>query len=190
MAASRRVLSNLNGDWAADVMFVAEAPGRLGAELTGIPLFGDRTGIRFSHLLAEMRWERSEIFTTNAVLCNPRTAEGRNDVPSRTEIANCGRLLERTINVVNPIVVIALGRVALEALGRIAGHGCTVREHCGTLTPWGGRYLGVLYHPGPRTQVHRKWEEQLKDARRLAASARELRERWQRVEDAGHSGTR
>src|SRR3954470_15153886 len=46
MGCSRRVLSDLNGDWGSHILFVAEAPGRLGAEKTGIPLFGDRTGDR------------------------------------------------------------------------------------------------------------------------------------------------
>src|SRR3954468_9031221 len=54
MSCSRRVLSELNGDWSARVVFIAEAPGRLGAEKTGIPLFGDRTGDRFEELLSAM----------------------------------------------------------------------------------------------------------------------------------------
>ena len=71
MTCSRRVLSDLNGDWDAPVLFVAEAPGRLGAEKTGIPLFGDRTGDRFELLLCEMGLARNEVFITNVVRCRP-----------------------------------------------------------------------------------------------------------------------
>ena len=76
MAESRRVLSDLNGNWGAKALFVAEAPGRLGAQLTGIPLSQDRTGMRFEGLLKAMKWNRSSVFITNAVLCNPRDGGG------------------------------------------------------------------------------------------------------------------
>jgi uracil-DNA glycosylase family 4 len=167
MACSRRVLSDLNGDWKADVVFVAEAPGRLGAEKTGIPLFGDRTGDRFDQLLHEMRLERNEIFVTNAILCNPRDEDGNNDSPKSYEVRNCSRLLERTIEVVNPKVVVALGRIALEALRLLRRHDATLRRDVAKIRSWGTRRLIVLYHPGPRTVVHRPWRAQLNDARRV-----------------------
>lgn len=152
-------------------MFVAEAPGRLGAEVTGVPLFGDRTGDRFEELLKTMDWSRSQIFITNAILCNPRNSDGNNDVPSTVEVKNCSTLLERTISIVNPTLVIALGRVALNALRPIHPHFLELKQHAGKVSKWGERYLAVLYHPGPRTQVHRKWEQQLRDGRAVASFA-------------------
>jgi len=176
MCSSKRVLSERNGDWAAQVMFVAEAPGRLGAEVTGVPLFGDRTGDRFEDLLKAMNWSRSRIFITNAILCNPRNEDGNNDVPTAREVKNCSAFLQRTISVVNPKLVIALGRVALNALHSIYPHSLELKPFAGKVSPWGGRFLGVLYHPGPRTQIHRKWEQQIQDARAVAAfAARELK---------------
>ena len=169
---SRKVLSDLNGDWSSQILFVAEAPGRLGAEVTGIPLFGDRTGDRFEEILKQMRLRRSEVFITNAVLCNARDEAGNNDTPSQSEIKNCSSFLRRTVEFVNPRVVIALGRVALQALNRINEHGLTLRDSVGHLHNWNGRRLGVLYHPGPRTAVHRSWELQLEDADKVARAAR------------------
>jgi uracil-DNA glycosylase family 4 len=167
MTCSRRVLSDLNGDWSADFIFVAEAPGRLGAQKTGIPLFGDRTGDRFDHLLCEMGLGRHEIFITNAVLCNPRNEQGNNDAPKRFEINNCSQLLKRTIEIVNPKVVIALGRIALEALKLIHVHDATLKDDVATMRSWGNRRLIVLYHPGSRTVVHRSWQNQVNDARKV-----------------------
>ncbi|MGH9433394.1 MAG: uracil-DNA glycosylase family protein, partial [Terriglobia bacterium] len=89
MKCSRKVLSDRNGDWSAEILFVAEAPGRLGAEVTGVPLFGDRTGDRFEEILKRMKLRRSDVFITNAVLCNPRDDDGNNDTPKRLEIDNC-----------------------------------------------------------------------------------------------------
>lgn len=174
MKSSRKVLSERNGDWKADVMFVAEAPGRLGAEVTGVPLFGDRTGDRFEELLSAMNWSRSRVFITNAVLCNPRNEQGNNDLPSTREIVQCSCFLSRTLAAVNPRLVIALGRVALGALALIQPHEITLRGSAGQMMPWGERYLGVLYHPGPRTQVHKKWPDQVRDAKEIARLAKDV----------------
>ena len=174
MANSRRVLTDLNGTWDARVVFVAEAPGRLGAEVTGVPLFGDRTGDRFEELLRHMGWSRSDIFITNAVLCNPRDENGNNDTPKRIEIVNCATLLKKTIDVVNPELVVALGRSALESLKLIEAHGFDLRTSTGTLRSWYGRKLAVLYHPGPRTAVHRSWQQQIEDAVSLSKMAAKL----------------
>ncbi|MGI9102830.1 MAG: uracil-DNA glycosylase family protein [Terriglobales bacterium] len=172
MEASRRVLSDLNGPWDAEIVVVAEAPGRLGAEVTGIPLYGDRTGDRFEAILTSMNWPRSEIFITNAILCNPRDDRGNNSTPSRREIRNCSSHLRRTIEQINPLLVVAMGRIALEALSLIENHGCDLRGHAGRIIPWFGRKLGILYHSGPRTVVHRSWSNQLSDAAALSNSAR------------------
>jgi uracil-DNA glycosylase family 4 len=156
-------------------MFVAEAPGRLGAEVTGVPLFGDRTGDRFDELLKVMGWSRSAIFVTNAVLCNPRDSNGNNDRPTTKEIRNCSKLLERTIDVVNPQLVVALGRVALEALDAITSHNRDLRSSVGEVVAWHHRHLGVLYHPGPRTVIHRPWVDQVKDAKKIAGCVKKLK---------------
>lgn len=175
MTCSRRVLTERNGNWNAEVMFVAEAPGRLGAEVTGVPLHGDRTGDRFEQLLKAMGWSRSATFITNAVLCNPRDDKGNNDRPTPSEIRNCSKLLGRTLDVVNPRLVVALGRVALEALGGVASHGRDLKRSAGEIVPWNRRYLGVLYHPGPRTVIHRRWVDQINDAKKIASIAQELK---------------
>ena len=70
-----KVLSQGNGSLNAKILFVAEAPGRLGADRTGIPLYGDRTGDNFEALLGNVGWHRQDIFITNALLCNPRDGD-------------------------------------------------------------------------------------------------------------------
>ena len=155
-------------------MFVAEAPGRLGAERTGIPLFGDRTGDRFEELLGAMRWNRRDVFITNAVLCNPRDMKGNNGSPTTIEVSNCSLFLGRTIQLVNPLLVVSLGRVALSALTLVSKHDLKLRTSAGKVVHWYDRTLGVLYHPGPRTAVHRPWQKQLEDAKILARAASEF----------------
>src|SRR5947207_3513945 len=110
------VLSELNGPLNARVMFIGEAPGRKGADRTRIPFSGDQSGKNFDRFLASINLKRSQIFITSAALCNPRKAKGANRRPSATEIRNCSGFLRRTIDLINPRIIVTLGGVALEAL--------------------------------------------------------------------------
>ena len=58
MEGRRRLLSAANGALRPRVLFVAEAPGRLGGERTAIPLAGDQSGRNFDRLLAAAGRER------------------------------------------------------------------------------------------------------------------------------------
>jgi uracil-DNA glycosylase family 4 len=158
-----KVLSEANGSIDSKVLFVAEAPGRLGADRTGIPLHGDKTGNNFENLLGNIGWQRSQVFITNALLCNPREDNGTNGTPTREEIANCSAYLEMTINLVRPDVIVSLGATALEALDLISPHGLRLNEGVATLVPWFGAKLFPLYHPGPRAMVHRSLARQRSD---------------------------
>ena len=168
MEGRRRLLSGANGSLDARVLFVAEAPGRFGGERTGVPLQSDQTGRNFIHLLATAGIARESVFVTNAVLCNPRDAQGRNAPPSATEIARCQPFLQRTIDIVAAPLVVALGRVALVALARLEAHDLELRRDVGRAIAWRGRILLPLYHPGPRAQIHRPLAKQEGDFAALA----------------------
>ena len=175
MEGRRRVLTPLNGDPAAPCLVVAEAPGRLGAERTGIPLLADQTGRTFRRLCAEAGVPTGQLFITNAVVCNPQDAAGHNRRPAREELASCLPHLAATIAVIQPALVVSLGRVALDALGRICPHSCTLSASVGQATSWNGRLLLPLYHPGPQAMLHRPYAAQLDDYRRLAVLLHDLR---------------
>src|SRR3954465_5669732 len=97
MEGRRRVLGPANGRLDARVLFVAEAPGRLGGDRTGVPLTSDQTGRNFAGLLAGARPRRGEVFVTNAVLCNPRCPRGLNRPPAPAELVNCRPHLAATL---------------------------------------------------------------------------------------------
>jgi uracil-DNA glycosylase family 4 len=174
MEGRRRVLNAGNGPINALILFVAEAPGRLGGDRTGVPLTSDHSGRNFSRLLAGAGIAREEVFVTNAALCNPRDVHGRNATPTATEIANCRPLLEETLAVIHAPLIVALGRVALAALDRIEPHGLTLRSDAGRVVPWHGCMLAPLYHPGPRAQLHRGFAQQQEDYRAIATAVRAL----------------
>ncbi|MBM4418189.1 MAG: uracil-DNA glycosylase [Chloroflexi bacterium] len=170
MEGRRRALGCANGPLVADAIFVAEAPGRLGADRTGIPLSGDRAGANFGELLLHAGIERSRVFVTNAVLCNPRDDRGRNRAPGATERARCLNHLRRTLTIVRAPVIVSLGTHALTALGHIEPHGARLANHVGREIPWRGITLVPLYHPGSRARVYRTWPDQREDFRRLATT--------------------
>lgn len=163
MADCRAVLSRVNGHPTAPVLVVAEAPGRLGAARTGIPLSGDQSGRNFEQLLAVAGLDREDLFITNAVLCNPRDARGRNAAPTMREIRNCSPFLRRTIELVDPTLVIALGVVALKALALIEPHEIELRRDVAKPARWGERILLGMYHPSPRAHLHRSFSGQCDD---------------------------
>ena len=167
MAALPAVLSSQNGSIYSDLIFVAEAPGRLGAGRTGVPFRGDRSGDNFELLLDHVGLKRKDIFITNAVLCNPLKS-GNNRRPTTKEIENCSSFLQDLIDLIVPKVISTLGGVGLEAINRIFG----TRYKLGDVV---ARPLSVcefilfpLYHPSPRVvYTRRTLDEQKRDFRKL-----------------------
>ena len=169
MAGRTRVLGPGNGPLDARLLFVAEAPGRLGGDRTAVPLHGDRSGATFAHLLAAAGLDRASVFVTNAVLCNPRDARGRNARPSPGELGNCAEHLAAQIGLLVPPWVVALGSTALRALALVTPHGLRLPADLGRPAPWHGRQLVALYHPGPRALIRRPLAAQVADYQRLAS---------------------
>jgi uracil-DNA glycosylase family 4 len=170
------VLGPANGPPDARVMFVGEAPGRLGAARTGVPFTSDQSGRRFQELLALAGLRREEVFVTNAVLCHP-DGGGRNRRPSPAEVRACSRWLSAQLDLVQPQLVVTLGEVALRALGLLSPHPYLLRRHVGQALPWAGRRLLPLYHPSPRTANRRPPAQQAEDFRRLGEFVKEFTRR-------------
>ena len=164
MCGRSAVLSELNGSPDARVMFIGEAPGRKGADRTRIPFSGDQSGANFDRYLNSINLKREQIFITSAALCNPRAESGANRRPSQRELANCSTLLRRTIELIDPRVIVTLGSVALEALKRIQYHELSLKESAATIHSWNDRVLVPIYHPSPQVLAsHRREAEQLRD---------------------------
>lgn len=170
--AHTHALGDANGPLGARVVFVAEAVGRRGGAVTGVPLTRDESGQRFGGFLALAGIRREDVFVTNAVLCNPVDARGRNRTPSAAEVARCRPFLARTLALARAPVVVALGRVALESLRAIAPHDADLRQP-GVPVRWGDRSLVAMYHPGRQSTLHRPHALQADDWRRLGEMLRE-----------------
>jgi len=169
MCRKTAVLSKLNGNVNAQILVIGEAPGRKGADRTRIPFSGDQSGKNFDRYLSSINVTRDQIFITSAALCNPQTASGANRRPTQRELSNCSEFLSRTIELVNPRLVVTLGSVALDAVRRINHHQLTLKEHVGKAHEWAGRVLLPIYHPSPQVLAsHRREGDQLRDYKAVA----------------------
>jgi DNA polymerase len=173
MCGRSAVLSARNGSPEARVMFIGEAPGRKGADRTRVPFSGDQSGANLDRFLDSIKLTREEIFITSAALCNPRSESGANRRPAQKELKNCSSFLRRTIEVVNPRVIVTLGSVALEALKRIQYHEFNLKESAAQIQSWNNRVLVPIYHPSPQVLAsHRREAEQLQDYQVVAKAVR------------------
>ncbi len=163
MSDSARILSRSVGNLRAKIIFIGEAPGRLGADSSGIPFHGDKSGHNFEELLSFAGIDRNSIYVTNAVLCNPRDSKGNNSTPNNTEIKNCTSFLKRQIELINPRIVVTLGSKALQALSYIEEHNLTLKKSTRTTNNWFNRILIPCYHPGQRAMIHRSMANQRSD---------------------------
>ncbi len=127
------------GDRDADWLFVGEAPGAEEDE-KGEPFVG-QAGQLLDNMLRAIRLERGKnVYIANVVKCRP--PENRN--PSDVEIRACTQFLDQQIDLINPKVIVALGRIAAERLVDYPG---SLSKSRLTRFDYRGIPVVVTYHP-------------------------------------------
>ena len=127
LAISRKNICLGYGDCNARIIFVGLAPGKDGADLTGVPFTRDPSGRLFQEAMIYIGFSKEDdpssekpmlkgVYVTNLVKCNPKDAKGNNRDPSKTEIANCMKHLQKEINALNPVIVVLFGKTVTESL--------------------------------------------------------------------------
>lgn len=102
---SRVVFGDGNPD--AQLMFIGEAPGKKEDEL-GIPFVGS-SGKILDKMFESIKIKRGDVYLANICKCRP--PENRNPLPE--EIQECWPWLEKQIEIINPAIIITLGKYAL-----------------------------------------------------------------------------
>jgi uracil-DNA glycosylase family 4 len=98
------------GSPTADLMFVGEAPGR-DEDLQGEPFVG-RAGQLLTDIIKAMKLSRAEVYIANVIKCRP--PENRN--PEADELEACHPYITRQIEMIQPKVIVTLGKFALQSL--------------------------------------------------------------------------
>jgi DNA polymerase len=100
-----------SGNAQAAIMVIGEAPGA-DEDSQGLPFVG-KAGQLLTQMLLSINLDRAkDLFITNVVKCRP--PQNRN--PQESEIAACRDYLERQIEIIQPRIILLLGRVAASAL--------------------------------------------------------------------------
>lgn len=126
-----------------EVVLVGEGPG-VNEDRQGRPFVG-RAGDLLVRLLASIGWRRADVFITNVVKCRPPD----NRDPEPDEIAACAPYLRRQLQVLDPALVVTLGR---HSMGRFMP-GTTISRAHGTAAPAdpstgaANARVFALYHP-------------------------------------------
>ncbi|MEY4729206.1 MAG: hypothetical protein RL020_364 [Pseudomonadota bacterium] len=127
------------GDINAQWMFVGEGPGEE-EDAQGEPFVG-QAGKLLDNMLAAIELSRQKnVYITNVLKCH--TVENRN--PHADEISSCAPYLQRQIQLLQPKLIVALGKVAADQL---LGGDATIASLRGKIHSVQGMPMIVTYHP-------------------------------------------
>ncbi len=121
----------------AEIMFIGEGPG-FNEDKKGLPFVG-RSGDYLEKMLKLINLQRDQVFIANVVKHRP--PENRDPLPD--EMAACKPYLDRQIEVINPLVIVTLGRFSM---ARYFPNGKITQIH-GTPKYENGRAYYPLFHP-------------------------------------------
>ena len=163
------------GDPETEVVFVGEGPG-FNEDREGRPFIG-RAGDLLVKLLGSIGWRRQDVFITNVVKCRPPD----NRDPQPDEIAACAPYLRRQLAILDPAVVVTLGRFSMGTFMP----GAKISQVHGTVRPadpaTGARAALVfaMYHPAAALRTPAIERESYADIAAVPAALIDARRRRQ-----------
>ena len=151
------------GNEQAEVMLIGEGPGEQ-EDLKGIPFVGP-AGKLLDDMLEMIDLDRRKVYIANIVKCRPP----RNRDPLNVEQEACRPWLDRQIALVDPKIIVCLGRIA--AMSLIKEDFRITREH-GRWFDLGSRRIMATYHPSALLRDVDKRPEAFMDLRTLRKEIR------------------
>ena len=143
-----------SGDRRARLMLVGEGPGAE-EDKQGLPFVG-RAGELLNKILEAIGLPREAVYVANVVKCRPPG----NREPLPDEVASCRAYLEAQIDLVQPDLLVALGRVSAQTL---LGNDSSLTRMRGEWHEVRGIPLRVTYHPAAllRNAAYKRptWED-------------------------------
>lgn len=126
------------GNPAADIVLVGEAPGG-DEDRVGEPFVG-RAGQLLTKILEAINLRRDDVYICNIIKCRP--PENRDPQPA--EVAQCEPYLHEQLRIVQPKILLALGRIAAQTLLRTNASLTKLRAD---VHRYEGIPMMVTYHP-------------------------------------------
>ncbi|MCS6772494.1 MAG: uracil-DNA glycosylase [Anaerolineae bacterium] len=156
----------------AEVMLIGEGPG-FHEDQQGRPFVGP-SGQFLNELLAMAGYQREEVFITNVIKCRP---PGNRD-PLPEEIAACAHHLDRQIALINPKVIITLGRYSMAKFFP----GAKISAIHGQARRVDGRTVVAMFHPAAALHQPALRAAIEEDFRRLRDIVREAEQKAEQTE--------
>ena len=122
----------------AEILFIGEGPGQNEDE-QGVPFVG-RAGQLLDDMLEIIHLDRTKVYIANVVKCRP--PQNRDPLPEETQA--CLPWLRRQFQLLQPKIVVCLGRVAAQQL---IDPGYSVTHDHGKFVEKGGTLFMATYHP-------------------------------------------
>ena len=142
------------GNPQADIVFIGEAPGEK-EDLLGIPFVG-RAGKLLDKILSAIKLSRDDIYICNVLKCRP--PNNRNPLP--IEVEKCEPYLINQLKIINPKLIVSLGRVSACTLLKTNK---SLKDLRNQQFKYAGIDLLVTYHPAAllRNPNYKKpaWED-------------------------------
>ena len=157
------VVFGVGPQW-ADVMFVGEGPGEQ-EDLKGEPFVGP-AGQLLDDMMSIIDLNRENSYIANIVKCRPP----RNRDPLETEQDACIVYLRNQVALIQPKIIVCLGRVAAKRL--IDPEYRITRQH-GTWVQKGGIWMTAIYHPSALLRDVGKRPETFEDLLSIREKIRE-----------------
>jgi DNA polymerase len=142
----------------AELCFVGEAPGRQEDE-QGIPFVGD-AGQLLTRIIAACGLRREEVYICNILRCRPPG----NRTPTPEEANNCREYLEKTIELVRPKFLCALGATAANNL---LGTTAPIGRLRGRFYEYRGIPVLCTFHPSYLLRAPEKKKDVWEDMKKL-----------------------
>ncbi len=165
LSEKRKTVVFGEGDPKASLMFIGEGPGAE-EDRTGRPFVG-QAGQILDGMIFAIGLERRDVYITNIVKCRP---PGNRD-PEDDEVTACAAYLDRQIELVQPKVLVALGKPASH---RLTGTTKPISALRGRWSTYQGIPLMPVFHPAYMLRTPEKkretWEDLKAIVRRLESS--------------------
>ena len=149
----------------ADLMFVGEAPGA-DEDAQGIPFVG-RAGQLLTRIIEGIGLARKQVYIANILKCRPPN----NRDPEPDEVDTCEKFLFKQIDVIQPKIIVALGRYAAQTLLRTQVPISKIR---GQFFSFRGSFLIPTFHPSYLLRNPSAKRQVWEDVKAVRAKLKEL----------------
>src|SRR5699024_138097 len=153
------------GNKEANIMFIGEGPGFY-EDRSGRPFVG-RAGQLFDKILKSIYLEKKDVYIANIVKCRPP----KNRDPLEGESKVCIEYLRWQVKIINPSILICLGRIAAT---NIIDSNFRISRDRGQWIKKGKYYIMGTYHPAALLRDESKKKEVWKDFKKIHHKNMEL----------------